>query len=198
MGAFVDYLDLRLAVSETVGRTDISDVMPRFTKLAESYLNKELRTREMEKNATLTFTGGLAPLPECFLEVKTLWDANGQPMRGTTEETVSGEQSNQNAYSINGSDVYIYGLSATTRDMVFYEAIPTLTVSSSTSNWLLQKHENLYLYAISLEAAKWMKDIELVKQMKYLLDMEMLEVRRSDARARWGNAVIRPMNRTNP
>jgi hypothetical protein len=43
-----------------------------------------------------------------------------------------------------------------------------------------------------------MKDIELVKQMKYLLDMEMLEVRRSDARARWGNAVIRPMNRTNP
>jgi hypothetical protein len=198
MSAFVDYLDLRLAVSEAVGRTDISDVMPRFTKLAESYLNKELRVREMETKTTLTFTGGLAPLPDCFLEVKTLWNANGIPMRGTTEETVRSEQNSQNDYSINGTNLYVYGLSATTRDMVYYEALPTLTVSTSTSNWLLQKHENLYLYAVALEAAKWMRDIELVKQMKFLLDQELLEAKRSDTRARWGNALIRPMNRNNP
>jgi hypothetical protein len=198
MGAFTDYLDIRLAVSEAVGRTDISDVMPRFTKLAESYLNKELRVREMETPVTLTFTTGLSPLPADFLEVKTLWNANGLPMRETTEETVKGEQNLQNGYSVNGVNIYIYGLTATTRDMIYFAALPTLITSLTTSNWLLQKHENLYLYAIALEAAKWLKDADMAGKLKGLMDMEMLEVRRSDARARWGNAVIRPMNRTNP
>jgi hypothetical protein len=198
MGAFVDYLDLRLAVAEAVGRTDISDVMPRFTKLAESYLNKELRVREMESPATLTFTAGLSPLPSDFLEVKNLWDANGNAMRQTTEETVKNERGFQNGYSVNGTNLFISGLDAATRDMIYFAALPTLTTSPATSNWLLQKAENLYLYGITFEVAKWMKDTDLAAKSKGLMDMEMTELRRSDARARWGNAVIRPVNRTNP
>ena len=61
--AFDDFLDLRTGVFEQIGRSDIADVFPRLTKLAEARLNRELRCREQITEATLTFSGGVASLP---------------------------------------------------------------------------------------------------------------------------------------
>lgn len=191
MTALADYLDLRVAVSEWTEKRDISDVMPRFVLEAEDSLNTQLRTREMlTVGATLTFTSGVAPLPDDFIEVGTIWDATAQwPLPGGVQQVL---QAWQDAYSwaIYGGDVYIYGLTGT-RLMDYYAKLPTLTTTLTTSNWLLQKLPDLYKWAVCLQVAKWLKDVEMGNAAQGLLTTEMDKLMTADAQARFGNAVIR-------
>jgi hypothetical protein len=49
MPALLDYIDLRLAVSEFTDRRDIGDVFARFVLMAENGLNQILRNQNMLK-----------------------------------------------------------------------------------------------------------------------------------------------------
>ena len=197
MATFADYLDLRLAVSEFVDRRDLGDVMPRFVQAAENAMNGYMRSREMlTVGATLTFTSSFAPLPSDFLEVQTLWDAtNRYPLSGANSTQLLQGTSDIYSFAISGSNCFIDGLTGT-RLLDYYAAIPTLTTSVTTSNWLLQAAPNLYLYAVCLEAAKWLKNPDLVAASKKLLDQEILEQNRTNARARYGSAQIRTRSPT--
>jgi len=187
MTAFADYADLRIAVSEQVGNRNISDVLDRLTKTAEAFFNRELRCVDQLTVATLTFTAGLAPLPADFIEVMSLADQNGAPMpaavRGVAKPLRRG-------YTVTPSGIYIEGLDGTTRELEYYAKIPTLTASPTTSNWLLQKSPNLYLYAVSLEAAKWLRDVELMAGLAQLTTDEINSLNWSDTRARYGSSVV--------
>jgi hypothetical protein len=191
MAALADYIDLRIAVAEMVDRRDISDVILRMTLSAEAKLNKMLRCREqLTTGATLTFTSGIAPLPSDFLSVETIWDATERfPLEGSVKQVL---QSAQDAYafSIVGTNVYLYGLTGT-RLMDYYAALPTLTTTVTTSNWLLAKCPDLYLYAVSLEVAKWLKNVELAQATDELLKRELSDLQNADAYERYGSSSIR-------
>ena len=192
MATFADYLDLRLAVSEFVDRRDITDVMPRFVQAAENSLNGFMRCREMiTTGATLTFTSSVAPLPSDFLEIETLWDAtNRYPLSGVNNKQLIQGTNDIYSFAISGSNCFIDSLTGT-RLLDYYAAIPTLTTSATTSNWLLQAAPNLYLFAVCLEAAKWLKNSDLVGAAQKLLDQEVMEQNRTNARARYGSTAIR-------
>lgn len=191
MTALADYIDLRIAVSEWTEKRDISDVMPRFVLEAEDNLNKMLRTREMlTVGATLTFAAGIAPLPSDFVEVGTIWDATNQwPLPGSVQQVLQAWQ-DPYAWAIYGTNVYLYGLTGT-RLMDYYAKLPTLTTTLTTSNWLLQKSPDLYKWAVSLQVAKWLKDVNMGNAAQGLLTTEMDALMTADAQARFGNAVIR-------
>lgn len=190
MPAFADYLDLRIAVAEHVDRRDISDVILRMTQAAEDMLNKKLRCREQFTTATLTFTAGVAPLPANFLEVETLWDATERfPLEGSVRQVLKSVQ-DAYAFAIVGTNCYLYGLTGT-RVLDYYAALPTLTTTVTTSNWLLAKAPDLYLYAVSLEVAKWLKNVDLAQATDELLKREMRDLQRGDAYERYGSASIR-------
>jgi hypothetical protein len=190
MPAFADYLDLRFAVGDHVGNRNLSDVMPRLTQMAEVYLNKELRCRQQITPATLTFANGAAPLPADFLEMLHVFGNCQQQMRASTLADARRVGSMWSRYSIDGSNIYINGLSGD-RDVEYYAKLPTLTASPTASNWLLADAPDVYLYAVSLEAAKFLKDVDLSQATKTLLDGAMAELRVDDERARWANSTVR-------
>lgn len=190
MGALADYLDLRFAVGDHVSNRNLSDVMPRLVQQAESYLNKELRCRQQVTYATLTFENGAAPLPADFLEMIMVFDGFNNPMRATQLADQRRLGSQWSKYSIDGSNIYINGYSGT-RDIQYYAKLATLTAGPTTSNWLLAESSDVYLYAVALEAAKFLKDVDLAAATKTLLDGAMAELRTSDERARWSNSVVR-------
>lgn len=190
MAAFSDFLDLRLAVADHVGNRNLSDVMPRLVQTAEAYLNKELRCRQMITVDTLTFTDGVSDLPYDFLEMLHVYGLNGYQMRAGSLADAQRQGSMWSKYSIDGSNIYINGYSGD-RDIEYYAKLPTLTTSPSTSNWLLADCPNVYLYAVGLEAAKFLKDVDLAQATKLLLDGAMSELRVGDERARWANSVVR-------
>lgn len=190
MGALTDYLDLRFAVGDHVGNRSLSDVMPRLVQQAETYLNKELRCRQQVMYATLTFASGAAPLPADYLEMITVFDECNNPMRATQLADQRRLGSQWSKYSIDGSNIYINGYSGD-RDIQYYAKLPTLTAGPTTSNWLLADSSDVYLYAVALEAAKFLKDVDIATATKTLLDGAISELRTGDERARWANSVVR-------
>ena len=187
MSAFLDYTDLRIAVAEQVGNRNISDVLDRMTKTAEAYFNRELRCVEQLTVATLAFTAGVAPVPADFIEVMFLADAHGLPMpasvRGVAKPYSRG-------YTVTPQGIYIDGLDGATRELEYYAKLPSLTDTLTPSNWLLQKSPNAYLYAVSLEVAKWLREIEQAAGFAQLLEAELSSLRWSDVRGRYGSSVI--------
>lgn len=191
MAVFADYLDLRVAVAEHVGNRNITDVMSRLTQSAEALLNQKLRAREQITAATLTFTTGEAPLPADYLEMIAVYDSFHRPLIQGTLMDVKRVCSEYWRYAIDGSNIIIYGISGT-RDVEYYAALPTLTASVSTTNWLLAKYPHVYLYAVGLEAAKFLRDAELIQATDGLLQRAMSDLKIDDDRALWGNASARP------
>ena len=190
MSAFDDYLDLRLAVSEHVGNRAISDVFPRLVQMAEAVLNKKLRTRKQMTTATLTFASGVAPLPTNCLEIISLFGPVGEPYRATSLADVKAPSSSYSQYAIDGTNVVIYGLTGT-RELRYFAALPTLTTSPTTSNWLLADHPQVYLYAVGFEAAKFLRDPELAAMTDQLYAGALNDLKIDDDRSRWANGVVR-------
>lgn len=190
MAALADYLDLRLAVSDHVGNRNLSDVMPRLVQMAEAYLNKELRCRQQVTYAALVFADGAAPLPDDFLEIITVFDDFNNPMRATQLADQRRLGSMYSRYSIDGTNININGYTGN-RDIQYYAKLATLTASPTTSNWLLADYPEVYLYAVGMQAAKFLKDVDLAQATKTLLDAAMSELRLGDERARWANSVVR-------
>lgn len=191
MAVFADYLDLRVAVAEHVGNRNITDVMSRLTQSAEAWLNQKLRAREQITAATLTFTSGQASLPADYLEMIAVYDSFRRPLIQGTLMDVKRVCSEYWRYAIDGSNIIIYGIDGT-RDVEYYAALPTLTTSVSTTNWLLTKYPHVYLYAVGLEAAKFLRDSELIQATDALLQRAISDLKIDDDRALWGNASARP------
>jgi hypothetical protein len=189
MAAFNTYSGLRLAVSEHVSNRNIATAWPRLVFMAETELNKRLRTRFQITNDTLTFASGEATLPDDFLEFVTVYGQNGFQYRSGPIADSRNTNTMFTRYTIDGSKIYVNGYSGD-RDIVYFAALPTLLDSPNT-NWLLTKDPTVYLYAIGLEAAKHLKDAELIAASSTLLGNALSSLKVDDDRARWANTTVR-------
>jgi hypothetical protein len=70
--AFTSYSDLKTKVASYLARSDLTDQIPDFIRLAELRLNRELRTRQMLKIATTDTSDALVGLPSDFLEMRDI------------------------------------------------------------------------------------------------------------------------------
>lgn len=190
MPAFNDYLDLRIAVADQVGNRNISDVMPRLTEMAEAALNQKVRSRHQIRTETLTFENGRAALPRDFIEMVNVYGTNNYPMRASQLSDARRQGSGWTQYEIAGRHILIHGYSGN-RDIQYYAKLPTLTRGPSASNWLLENYPDVYLYAVTLEAAKHLRDVETATAVGELLKNAMSALKIDDDRARWSNSTVR-------
>lgn len=190
MAALADYLDLRFAVGDFVKNRSLSDVMSRLVQQAESKLNRELRCRQQITADTLTFASGVSALPSDFIEMLNVYGVDGLPLTSAPLTDIQREGSQYYRYAIDGTNIYIRGLDGD-RDIEYYAALPTLTTTPTTSNWLLAYAPEVYLYAVALEAAIHIQDVEKGSAAKELLDGAMARVRVGNERAVWSNTGTR-------
>src|SRR5438445_9592194 len=75
--AITVYSELQSAISDRLGRADMSAAAPvvaEFISVAESRINRRLRTRDMEtRNTTFPINGEYVPLPADFLQVRNFY-----------------------------------------------------------------------------------------------------------------------------
>jgi hypothetical protein len=185
--AFSDFLDLRTAVVEHVGRADIADVFPRLVALAESRLNREFRTKAQVATATVTISAGRGTLPSDTLEIIGVYAANGAEYVMQSPQNVA---YNSYYYSVEGDDIVTSLLSGDVR-VDYYASIPSLNDTLTTSNWLLSRYPDVYLYSVAFEAAKHVRDIELAQATKALMDDATINARADDQRRRYARARVR-------
>jgi hypothetical protein len=186
MPAYADYLDLRLAVSDRIGNRAITDVFPRLVQTAEAWMNRKIRTRnQIVSGAFLTFSNGSAALPTGYLEMIELLDPANCKLTGWVESgyPLAGY------YAISDDAIIVKDANGTFK-ATYYIAIPTLTATVTTSNWLLAKYPDMYFHAVRREAADFVGSADQVADAEKNMARILGEIRLDDGVARYGDGTV--------
>lgn len=168
--AISTYSELQTAVAGHLNRQDLTTTIPDFIALAEAGLNRELRVIWMETRSTGTSSDDRVAVPTDWLETRTLRLADPTPGQQILEYVGEEEWDNLEAQGLTGRTRYytiINGefqlLPAPSSDvdyvLRYYAKIPALS-DSATTNWLLTRSPDLYLYSTILAAEAYLKDDE--------------------------------------
>lgn len=153
--ALSTYADLLSAVAAWLNRgSDLDARIPDFIKLAEAEFNRKLRTLEMEVTATSTLTGDAVAVPTDFLGLRSIKIDNTSleyvpPAEVADDESTGGYPTRYSV--VDGQFVFRPAPSSGDVEIAYYASIPALTVSNTT-NWLMTRWPDLYLFAVCAQA----------------------------------------------
>lgn len=188
MTAFSDLIDLQTAVIERVKNAKIVDVFPQLVRLAEADFNRRLRCADQVTTSTVTIASGTAVLPTDVQEIIGVYDSAGNEYIGQPLQALKQTQS-RGYYAISGGN--IVAKNDETLTLEYYASVPTITDTMTDTNWILSKHPSLYLYAVAMQAAIYMRDAELVSALTAPLGMEFDAVSGADNAFRYSRARVR-------
>lgn len=181
--------------------SDLDAMIPTFIALIEPYLNRELRTPDMEAVSFLVVTSDPLPLPADCLAVRSL-SMLGRPLDvmspGELALAYSGPAGFYSgcpqAYAITGGTVMIAPLSTGTASLVYWQRIPALS-AAAPSNWLLTDHPDVYLYGALAQAEGYIENPERAAQWTSLFDAAVGSLVTAAGKARWAGPIrARAMN----
>lgn len=190
--ALATYTDLVSAVGTWMrrsGNATFTALVPDFITLFEADMNRVLRVREQETDATITMTGGSGPLPADWVEfASVLWDgADPCLLTPKTKRSLlawhpDSETGYPMHYLTSGSTIQVRPSSDEDLITVYYAKVPALT-SGAPTNWLMTKAPDAYLYGCIAEANAYIEELDkavLWKQraMKVLEDLGMFDMQR--------------------
>lgn len=201
----MDYAQLQEDVANWLNREDLADTIPSFIRLAESWLNKSLRVRQMLKRAVAILDEQYITLPSDWLEARNV-QLNLTPVRRL--EFVTLDQADQIRERTGGAagPPYFYTISGPQLEVVpspdadveieltYYARIPALSDDAPT-NWLLTEWPDIYLYASLVHSAPFLRDDERVAVWGSLLREAFEAAQQADQRAQHGGAPMKVRTR---
>lgn len=163
--SITNYSTLQSTIASYLNREDLLAQMPTFIQLAEADMNTRLRTREMITRAEATSSAEYVQLPSDWLEAINLQIVDGtSPLRYVTldeaDRIIKTNEFNQvMAYSLMNGAIELVPPPGNDVDieMVYYGKIPALS-AQQTTNWLLTKAPDVYLYGACLHAQPFLMD----------------------------------------
>lgn len=200
--AITTYSELKDAIANWTARGDLATGGANVNRVdeiidnAEAMLSRDLRTLDMEtKSASFSITGEYVAVPTNFLEVRTFY-LNTSP-RVPLEYLPDDEQALMYStssgpprfFSVVGSNFRFAPVPDATYSatLVYYLKVPSLS-GTTTTNWLLTAHPDLYLAACMIWAATFLQDAAMVQQWRAAYGDLLGGLRRSDNRSRWGGS----------
>jgi hypothetical protein len=193
--ALANYSDLLAAVASWLNRTDLTAFIPDFIRLAETEFNRTLRTMEMESRSTATLTSDAVAVPTDFIGLRSIQIDDTRLDFITPAELFEDETTGYpTRYTV--SDGQFFFRPAPSSGVVtidYYASIPALTVSNTT-NWLMTKHPDLYLFAVLAQAGFYIRDADMVADAKDRAEQLMGEIGVAVQKERYGGRrlVMRP------
>lgn len=165
MATITSYATLQSAIADYLNRQDLTAQIPMFIQFCEADLNTRLRCREQIVRAEATSDNEYVQLPSDWLEAINLQIIDGtSPLRFVTmdeADIINRERRYQYvvAYSLMDGAIELVPPPAAdvAIEMSYYAKIPALS-DSNTSNWLLAKAPDVYLYGALTHAAPFLLD----------------------------------------
>lgn len=188
--AFTTYSELKTTVANYLGRSDLTTAIPDFIRLAETRLQRELRTRQMLKSATATMTGAdsTVGLPTDFLEMRDLYVV-GNPRvplnylspSAFSRDARADESGKPFYYTIIGSEMQFAPVpdSGYTLDMLYYYK-PTVLSDSNSSNVFLANYPDALLYGTLAQAEPYLMNDPRIATWAGLYDSCIELIKTSD------------------
>lgn len=190
-----DYASLVDAITDQLDDAGLADSAPLFIQLAEAMFNRRLHTLDCEGTATATAAAQVA-LPADFKGLRTVWLDDYGPLAQLgpddfqqlyREDTSTGVPVH---YSLFSGTLNLGPLpdAAYTINLTYLRTLTALS-DSSTSNWLLEQHPDLYLYASLLHAEFRGWNDDRLPMLNSAVEGLLAEINAHDARKRLGNRV---------
>ena len=170
--ALTSYRELRSSIADWLNRGDLTAVIPDFISLAEAQMERKLPTQKMVKRANATIDTPFSAIPADLLSVKSLVLTSTAPVQPLVFLTEDELDAKKYVYRTTGKPLYfalvgnqIEVLPAPdtgyTAEVTYVATLPKLS-DSNTSNWVLARHPDVYLYGSLLQAAPYLRDDERV------------------------------------
>lgn len=203
--AISTYNELKTAIERWSKRTDAVDVIDDFIDLAEADIARELRIRDMEARATASASTAdrFLELPTSFLmmrkmrlytgslqydltyrvpESMTIIPASGRPTEYTVTSQLEFNRTPDSAYTV---------------EMQYYRSLTPLS-ASNTTNAILTRYPNVYLYGALFHFGLWARDDRMVAQFAPLFDGAIREANTADRKGRHGAAKAMKIEGSTP
>lgn len=152
--ALDSYANLQASMAEWLWRTDETNTetyIPDMITMAEAHFNRVLRVDDMDSvSSSLSVTDGVATMPTGFREMRSLRLVNNPGCKLTYRPADYIENLDDDAtadpqyWTRIGGELHIWPRKTVTLRMRYRTVIPALA-DDNTSNWLLEKHPDLYL-----------------------------------------------------
>jgi hypothetical protein len=201
--AISTYSELKTAVADWLNREDLTAVIPSFISLAEAQFNRDerLRTRDAIVRATATIDEQFEALPADYSEMQNFQINSQTPFQRLEFLTLNQMDEYKRDfttagvpkyYSIVGNQVEFLPVpgDSYTAEMVYYAKLTPLSNTNST-NWLLTKHPDIYLYGALIQTAPYLKDDERVGTWANLYERGLGDVAVSAERAMFAGSTIK-------
>lgn len=198
MGKILTYSDLKTQVATFLDSSDTLVDPATCIALAEDRLNRLLNTPYQEARVTLAADTDQIDLPADFYEVRNAYLDVSPRLRlePTTLATLqdfyaSNELNTPCAYAIWGQAMSIAPAPNGVYSIIltYKQAIPALSDANPT-NWLLQRHSDLYLTAALCMAELRGWNDERLPGLKAWYDELIAEVNKAGQKARHGNGPL--------
>ena len=184
-----------LARSDVGTGTEVTDI----TLAAEAMIARTVRTRDQETTSTLTVNAQTVALPTDFLQLRSLTSqtGSGEVLERRTPETLREGPSFKAggslvAFAIEGNSVTFNTFDATnpfTVDIIYFARYAAFSADSDT-NWLIQNHYDVYLYAGLVQAARLAQDWDAEAQFRGFFQEAVATLEESENLGRFGGSAI--------
>lgn len=167
--ALANFTDLKTSVASWLHRTDLTAIIPDLITSAESRLNRALRLSQMETEGALVgvVSSPFVALPSTIQTPIALWITNYNPRDKLTYlqpqdlpyDTATGYPI---YWTIDGSNIKFnkpldLAYAITLR---YYQRLQLS--DAAPTNFLLTNNPDLYLYAVLMESAAYVEDLEKI------------------------------------
>ncbi len=198
-----NYSDLKSVIASYLARSDLTDLIPSFIRLAEVRLRRDLRIRQMLKSATTSTTGGdqTVALPTDFLELRDLFVSTNPVIdlqyvspsvfSRNTRVTESGVPI---FYTIIASEFKFAPVPDTNYTLsILYYAAPEYLGDTNPSNVFLANCPDLVLYGALIEAEPYLMNDARIQLWASMYDRGLAALTASDDASENSGVPLRMM-----
>ena len=155
----MNYATLQTDVASYLHRTDLTAFLPGFVERAEAFLFRELPIKDLTTKVAGTTTGEYFTLPSDLGSISkvTVTIGSSEVALDYMAQPVSYSTTYPEFYSFDNGQGRIWGASGQAYTLYYTPNIAALS-GSNTSNWLLVNAQDLYFYAVALEAARFIRN----------------------------------------
>jgi len=170
--AITTYAELKSAVADFLNRDDLTSTIDTFIDMAEANLNRDVRHWRMEQRSQAEIDDQYLTLPTDWVETIRLTVKDTVPYAMNLVSRDRMQDIRFEGDDVSGKPLYyahiageieMYPTPDATYDieLLYTQKIEALS-DSNTSNWLLTEAPDLYLYAVLLETAIYLRDDERI------------------------------------
>jgi hypothetical protein len=189
--AITTYAELQAAAASWLVRSDLTARIVEFIALGEARLNRVVRGRQMEAEASLTATPGsrTITLPAAFSEPLACWVVIDGERCGLTYADplvydATAVKGQPQFWGIDGANLAFERPCDQAYSFVLRYLAKLALSDDQPTNWLLTSHPDAYLFATLAEAGPFLRDAELASAYEQKLTRALGEIKFKEGRGR--------------